>query len=187
MKKASVLAAMFAAAGLGGAVAQAGAASPSHAVKQSEETSVGGASSPPAAGTGAIGTHCAQVYWRTGRDGTQRCPTSHSVLADISYFDLHWIKWSAARADGYGVQLAFDDGTFPDGQPASIVQALRIELSRTLRCPDGRRIYTQLNGTVYAGKRLIPLGLQVPLLAPGGRVARRWHQSFPCRPTVRLG
>jgi hypothetical protein len=48
MKKASVLAVIFAAAALGGAVAQAGAASATHAVPQSGEMSVGGATAAAA-------------------------------------------------------------------------------------------------------------------------------------------
>ena len=78
---------------------------------------------------------CAQVHWRTSRDHDQRCPSSHSVLADISYTNLHWTKWTPTRADGHGDELGFDDA--PGPRPGSIVQALVIKLAQRVNAPTG--------------------------------------------------
>src|ERR1700677_2112865 len=81
---------------------------------------------------------CAPVYWRTERDGDQRCPSSHSVLAEISYTDLHWTMWTRTQADGYGDVLALD--AVPGPRPGSTVQAFEIKLTHVRHCSDGRWI-----------------------------------------------
>src|SRR5450755_2917000 len=128
---------------------------------------------------------CAQVYWRTSRDHDQRCPSSHSVIADISYTNLHWTNWTATRADGQGEELGFDDA--PGPRAASIVQALAIKLTRARQCPDGRWIYTRISVTIYAAELTIPLGARIPRMPAKGRIASRFHKVLSCNPTGGIG
>jgi hypothetical protein len=124
---------------------------------------------------------CSQVYWRTSRDRDQRCPYGHSVLADISYGNLHWTSWTRAHAEGHGEELAFDDAP---GPPAgSIVQPIAIKLTRPRRCTDGRSIYTRTSLTFYAAKLTIPLGAPIPSMPTTGRIGSRVREQLSCNPT----
>jgi hypothetical protein len=126
------------------------------------------------------GRRCAPVYWRTGRDGDQRCPSSHSIIADLSYADLHWTDWTSSEANAHGDDLQFDDA--PGPRPGSVVQALTIKLSRVRRCSDGRRIYTRFSGTFYATQRIIGLNARIPLMPTTGPIKSHFHRSYSCNP-----
>ena len=125
---------------------------------------------------------CASVYWRTGRDGDQRCPSTHSIIADLSYNDLHWTDWTNSQANAHGDVLQFDDA--PGPRAGSIVQALKITLTRVRRCSDGRSIYTRLTGTLYAAQRIIGLNAPIPLMPATGEIKSRIHRSYGCNPAL---
>jgi hypothetical protein len=129
--------------------------------------------------------NCSKVYWRTSRSPDQRCPSSHSVLADISYRHLHWTRWTRTHADGLGDQLAFDDAS---GPPAgSIVQGVAISLTHPRQCTAGRSIYTRISVTIYADSLTIPLGEPIPLVQADGPIASRFHKPLNCNPTSGVG
>ena len=123
---------------------------------------------------------CAPVYWRT-EDGDQRCPSSHSVLADSSDTDLHWTMWTRTQADGYGDVLALD--AVPGPRHDSSVQPFKVKLTHVRHCPDGRWIYTRSSETIYATLRTIGPKARVPLMRAKGRIATQSHPSYGCNPT----
>jgi hypothetical protein len=128
---------------------------------------------------------CAQIYWRTFDDRDKRCPAHLHVIADLDYWHLQWSRWTRDGATSHGVEVQFDDAG-PAHAPASIVQAVKLELSRARRCNDGRRIYTRLTATLYAAKRYIKLQAPVPKMPATGRtMGRPAHVSYTCHP--RLG
>lgn len=133
----------------------------------------------------SVSPRCSAIFWRTGRDGDQRCPRTHSLIADISYADLHWTKWTRREAVGYGDELEFDDA--PGPQAASMVQPITISLTRPVKCDDGRWIYTRITRTLYARKRAIALNARVPLLQAKGPVQSRGRGSYGCSPTSGVG
>jgi hypothetical protein len=56
----------------------------------------------PARPTARATRGCADVYWRSLRNGDQRCPYTHSILSDV-YWRIRWHSWSNSTAYGIGV------------------------------------------------------------------------------------
>ena len=92
-----------------------------------------------AVATGA--RHCGSVYWRSIRNGDQRCPRTHSILSDWHWANLHWSTWNTSGATGHGIAIHHTGYQVDERDP------IQIRLSRTRRCLDGRRIYTRINVT----------------------------------------
>lgn len=97
----------------------------------------------PTAGTAprsghAARAHCTHwVVWRTGRNGDQVCPHTHSVAADVRDIHLHWAHWGGPVAIGHGQVVEIASGH------VNARAATTIRLSRSRRCPGGQRIYTR--------------------------------------------
>jgi hypothetical protein len=89
------------------------------------------------ASLGAAG--CQQIVWRSLRDGDQVCPTSHSILADVSWIELRWTRWGSTDADGSGVAVHYSTGARIDMRTP-----IHIRLYRVRACLDGARIYTRI-------------------------------------------
>jgi hypothetical protein len=92
----------------------------------------------------------APAVWRTGRDGTQVCPRTHSLIADRSLTGLRWSSWgvSVARATGY---LSCEGS----GCQGTRSERVSVELSRVRLCPDqeGDRIaiYSRYDLRLHSG------------------------------------
>ena len=100
---------------------------------------------------GRGGVNCAgNTYWRTERDGDQRCPWTHSMLADIKYTRLRWSTWDRTEARGQGIGSHYN--CTPGGcRWEAIPGSITIHLTRTRLCPDGRRIYTRATFSTSSG------------------------------------
>jgi hypothetical protein len=90
--------------------------------------------------------HCAEVYWRTRRDGAQLCPATHSLVADLSLVRLRWSSWgsSTAKASGFIAHTVF-----PKNHLAYSLSPVSVRLSQPKRCPDGMRIYSRYDLITY--------------------------------------
>lgn len=115
---------------------------------------------------------CARVYWRSLRNGDQRCPYTHSILSDLSW-RLHWRSWNGHSAYGVGVSVARNaicnsHGCHDQRDP------LRVRLTRPRDCPDGTTIWTRINA---AGSELIN----------GRRVESSSQWSYACTPRLGSG
>jgi hypothetical protein len=85
--------------------------------------------------------HCGRIFWRSIRNGDQICPRFHSILSDWDWKRLRWTRWNDREALGTGLAV------HQLGGPVDARDPIRIRLSRTVRCPDGRRIYTRIHAT----------------------------------------
>ena len=115
------------------------------------------------------GGSCARVFWRSVRDGNQRCPVTHSILSDIYWSRLHWTRWSEQQASGYGYQVHRQ--ALCTGAPLVCRDQLNpidIHLSRPKVCPSGDRIWSRIDVIERAGK---------------GRITGRTHWAYSCTPS----
>jgi|SRR5450759_1314097 len=90
---------------------------------------------------------CRGIAWHTLRDGTQYCPSTHGVLADVQWVKLTWSSWGGPVANGRGYQ-AHD--IFPNGILEEELTPIGIRLSGPKQCPRRRRIYSWITVTYYA-------------------------------------
>ena len=112
------------------------------------------------ASSSTAGGTCGSVYWRSLRSGDQRCPRSHSILADVRWIGLRWSAWNARGAVGDGFAVHYSTGTIVDER-----DPITIHLYGTERCSDGRRIYSRISVTwSYVN------------------AVRRYSWSYRCRP-----
>jgi len=89
-------------------------------------------------------------YWRSERDGDQRCPRTHSMLADVSWWRLRWTTWNRDQARGHGITVHYDCA--PRRCRWGKSGRVEIRLFRSRLCPDGSRIYTHISA-VYSSSR----------------------------------
>jgi hypothetical protein len=92
----------------------------------------------------------ANTYWRTVRARDQRCPWTHSMLADVQYTRLRWSTWDRTEAWGQGIGRHYNctpGGCRWEAVPGSIT----IHLTRARLCRDGRRIYTRATFSPSSG------------------------------------
>jgi hypothetical protein len=132
-----------------------------------------GASVAAALRTAAPGSvnACARVYWRSIRNGDQRCPRSHSMLSDVSWVKLRWSSWSVAGATGRGVQVHRD--AIGGGQPVRChdqTNSIKVRLSHSRWCSDARRICARIDVVEYSHD--------------GRRVSYRVGWSYYCTPRL---
>lgn len=90
---------------------------------------------------------CSGISWRTLRDGPQICPDRHSLIADVALVRLRWSSWggAAAQATGFSAHTVY-----PNNRCCAFALSpavVRLSLPRT--CPDGLRIYSRFQLTVY--------------------------------------
>lgn len=90
---------------------------------------------------------CTGVYWRTLRDGTQTCPSSHSLLADVTLRNLSWSSWGGAVASGRG---GYAHTVYPNGHIGFYVVPATVRLSRPRVCSDGVRIYSYFEFSTFS-------------------------------------
>lgn len=94
------------------------------------------------------GGACSGVFWRSLRDGDQRCPRTHSLVSDIYWNDLRWTSWGPNSASGYGQQVHRLGVCV--GQPLrchNSYNPIWVHLYNPIRCPSGRRIYAVIDVT----------------------------------------
>ena len=103
------------------------------------------------------------TYWRTERDGDQRCPRTHGMIADLKYTRLRWSTWNRTDARGRGVGRRWNC-TPRRCQWQTVPGNITIHLTRTRLCRDGRRIYTRATFSPSSG--------------PG----TQWTWSYYCTP-----
>lgn len=102
--------------------------------------------------------HTCGVYWRSFRDGDQRCPRTHGMLSDTYWTKLRWSSWNASGARGQGVEV--HRRAICGGHPVRCrdeSDPVRIHLTRTRTCGDGRSIYTRISMITsysYTGRRI---------------------------------
>jgi hypothetical protein len=82
---------------------------------------------------------CGGTYWRSLRDGDQRCPRTHSVLSDWTWSNLRWSKWNAGAATGNGTAVHHSGYQVDERDPIQIL------LYRPKVCGDGTRIWTRIS------------------------------------------
>jgi hypothetical protein len=97
----------------------------------------------PARPTARATRGCAAVYWRSLRNGDQRCPYTHSILSDV-YWRLHWHSWNSSTAYGIGVWVGRNAICNPHGCRDQRAP-LRVRLTRPRDCPDGTTIFTRIS------------------------------------------
>lgn len=126
--------------------------------------------SSPARPTARAARGCAEVYWRSLRNGDQRCPYTHSILSDL-YWRLHWHSWNSSTAYGIGVWVSRNAICNPQGQGCRDQRGpLRVRLTRPRNCPDGRTIFTRISIIAFD-------------VGPDGRrVNSRSQWSYACIP-----
>jgi hypothetical protein len=114
-------------------------------------------------GTADAKPTCSGIAWHTLRDGTQYCPQSHGVLADVNWIRLSWSSWGGAVAVGRGYS-AHD--IFPDGRLSQYLRPIRLRLFSPRRCSAQLRIYSEITVTAYSHT--------------GGTVVSHSTSSIPC-------
>ena len=124
-----------------------------------------GASASPDRGGVGSSHRCGHVYWRSVRNGDQICPQTHSVLADVAWIKLRWTRWGRSEAVGHGLQVHYYTGTQIDMR-----NPIRIRLSRSVQCADGRTIYSQIHVVEYSSNHR--------------RVIHRYAWSYACDPRL---
>jgi hypothetical protein len=103
------------------------------------------------AAPGSAADACAHTFWRTLRNGDQRCPRTHSLLSDVYWTNLHWTQWTASKAVGHGSQV--DADAICGGMPfrcRNETNPIRITLTRPKLCADGKRIYSRISIVEHA-------------------------------------
>jgi hypothetical protein len=89
------------------------------------------------------GLSCRSVIWRSLRNGEQNCPTSHSVLADLSWIKLRWNQWNTQEAVGTGVSAHYTGSKIDMRTPITI----RLTRVRTCQGQPPARIYSHVEVT----------------------------------------
>ena len=109
--------------------------------------------------TGHAALYCAPVYWRSARDGDQRCPRTHGLISDVGLIHLRWTKWSEREATGYGLSahhIVLSCQPRPPYHCRTKIDSsspIWIRLTRVKLCADGRRIYSRINLGSYSANR----------------------------------
>jgi hypothetical protein len=106
------------------------------------------------------------TYWRSERDGDQRCPPTHGIAADVSWWNLRWRRWNRDQARGHGIAVHYD--CTPRRCRWGKTGRVRVRLFRSRLCPDGRRIYTRISAVFYSSRY--------------GTQRSRW--SYYCKPRL---
>lgn len=115
----------------------------------------------------SLGSDRCKVYWRSVRNGDQRCPRTHSVISDLCWNKLRWTAWNAREAIGTGREV-YRNGIC-SGVPVRCRDTsvpLRIRLTGTKMCAGGARIYSRISAVTYS--------------ANGRRVTGRAAWSYIC-------
>jgi hypothetical protein len=113
------------------------------------------------------GGACSRVQWRSYRDHNQRCPTSHSLLSDITWTGLHWTSWSAHQALGYDTYV-HRNGVCDRVACHDQRSPIDIHLSHPTRCPDGATIWSRID---------------VIVRTPRGAIKERASVHYSCTPS----
>jgi hypothetical protein len=113
--------------------------------------------------TAGAAPDCGGVAWHTIRDGTQYCPRTHSVLADVNWVELSWSSWGGAVAIGRGYS-AHD--IFPHGRLSHYLTPIRIRLAAPRQCPHHLQVYSEITVSLYSHA--------------GTRLVSRYTRSIPC-------
>ena len=135
--------------------------------------------------TGHAAVYCAPVYWRSARDGDQRCPRTHGLISDVGLIHLRWTKWSDREATGDGLsahRVVLSCQLRPPYHCRTKIDQsgpIGIRLTRTVQCADGRRIYSRIQLVSYAAK---PCAM--PTMRHDRRRPPRGRWSYYCRPWV---
>jgi hypothetical protein len=107
---------------------------------------------------------CRGIAWHTLRDGTQYCPSTHSMLSDVGWVKLTWSSWGGPIANGRGYE---DHRNYtPDGIRFEELTPIGIRLSGPKQCSRRLRIYSWITVTYYE--------------ASEGRNAGRESRHIPC-------
>jgi hypothetical protein len=105
-------------------------------------------------GVASARRNCSGIAWHTLRDGTQYCPRTHGLLADVNWIDLSWSSWGGTVATGHGYS-AHD--IFPNGHLAEYLSPIRIRLFDPKQCSAHLRVYSEITVSRYShtGQKLL--------------------------------
>ena len=109
---------------------------------------------------------CSGITWRTLRDGSEVCPVNHGLIADVRLVRLRWSSWGApvARATGFSAHTVYPNNRCC----AFALTPATVRLSQPRSCPDGVRIYSRFQLTVYTrDKSRVTMRLAYPIPCNG--------------------